>query len=344
MPDASSFWRAVLLGGAVGDALGAPIEFHSLADIRRVYGPEGITGLVLHHDGRLGAITDDTQMALFTAEAVIGARRRLGGYGIANFQAALFYSYLRWLATQGLAATLPPGDRPLQKRGLLWDTPDLHHVRAPGNTCVGALSSGRYGTREDRINNSKGCGGVMRAAPGGAFDAGVAIGAVTHGHPTGWLASGALAGIIGVLHNGGTLDEGLDEVQARLRKEEHGGETSTALDKARHLATRSHEDEALVLEQIGGGWIAEEALAMGVYAALRAEGDVRAGLLLSVNHSGDSDSTGSIAGNLLGAMHGEASLPADWVGELEAREVIEQVGTDLGRNPGETSDETYPYM
>lgn len=343
MPDASSFWRAVLLGGAVGDALGAPIEFHSLDQIRSIYGPEGLTDLV-HHDGRLGAITDDTQMTLFTAEAVIGTRRRLDGYGIAGFEAALFYSYLRWLDTQGLATVLTPDERPLQRRGLLWDTPDLHHVRAPGNTCVGALTSGRYGTRDDRINNSKGCGGVMRAAPGGSFDAGVAIGAVTHGHPTGWLASGALAELVGVVYKGGTLDDALDVVQSRLRAEEHGGETSTALDRARHLSTQSHADEALVLEQLGGGWIAEEALAMGVYAALRAEGDVRAGLLLSVNHSGDSDSTGSIAGNLLGALHGEAALPADWVAALEARDVIAQVGTDLGRNPGETSDEAYPYM
>ncbi|HEY1179691.1 MAG TPA: ADP-ribosylglycohydrolase family protein [Phytomonospora sp.] len=343
MPDASSFWRAVLLGGAVGDALGAPVEFDRLDHIRDIHGPDGITGLV-HHDGRLGAVTDDTQMALFTAEAVIAARRRLHGYGVASFESALFYSYLRWLATQGLAATLAPDQRPLQRRGLLWDTPDMHHVRAPGNTCVGALTSGRIGTRDDRLNNSKGCGGVMRAAPGGSFDAGVAIGAVTHGHPTGWLASGALAELIAVLYRGGTLDDGLDVVQARLREEEHGTETSTALDRARHLATQSHDDEGRAIETLGGGWIAEEALAMGVYAALRAEGDVRAGLILAVNHSGDSDSTGSIAGNILGAMHGEAALPAEWVAALEARDVITQVGTDLGRNPEETADEVYPYM
>ncbi|GIG71231.1 ADP-ribosylglycohydrolase family protein [Phytomonospora endophytica] len=343
MPDASSFWRAVLLGGAIGDALGAPVEFDRLDIIRELHGPDGVTGLV-HHDGRLGAITDDTQMALFTAEAVIGARRRMSGYGIASFESALFYSYLRWLATQGLAATLAPDQRPLQRRGLLWDTPDMHHVRAPGNTCVGALTSGQIGTRDNRLNNSKGCGGVMRAAPGGSFDAGVAIGALTHGHPTGWLASGALAELIGVLYRGGNLDDALDVVQARLRAEEHGTETSTALDRARHLATQTHEDEGRAIETLGGGWIAEEALAMGVYAALRAEGDVRAGLILAVNHSGDSDSTGSIAGNLLGAMHGESALPAEWVAELEARDVIAQVGTDLGRNPEETADEVYPYM
>jgi hypothetical protein len=48
-----------LLGGAVGDALGAPVEFHSLELIRKKYGSAGITDYDLAY-GRRGAITDDT--------------------------------------------------------------------------------------------------------------------------------------------------------------------------------------------------------------------------------------------------------------------------------------------
>ena len=70
-------YRGCLLGGAVGDALGAGIEFASLADIRRQYGPAGVTGYVPCY-GRSGAITDDTQMTLFTAEGLIRARRHGG--------------------------------------------------------------------------------------------------------------------------------------------------------------------------------------------------------------------------------------------------------------------------
>ena len=46
-------------------------------------------------------------------------------------------------------------------------------------------------------------------------------------------------------------------------------------------------------------------------------------------HAGDSDSTASIAGNLLGAMHGSATLPRGWLAQLELREVIERVAKDL---------------
>ena len=59
--------RGALLAGAVGDALGAPVEFMSLTEILRQFGPDGI-GDYVPYAGRPGAITDDTQMTLFTAE------------------------------------------------------------------------------------------------------------------------------------------------------------------------------------------------------------------------------------------------------------------------------------
>jgi hypothetical protein len=61
-----------MLGGAVGDALGAPVEFMRLSEIRQRYGSSGI----MDYDrvyGRVGAITDDTQMRLFSAEGLLRA-------------------------------------------------------------------------------------------------------------------------------------------------------------------------------------------------------------------------------------------------------------------------------
>lgn len=60
-------YQGCLLGGAVGDALGAPLEFMRRSEILQAFGPKGITDLVPAY-GKLGAITDDTQMTLFTAE------------------------------------------------------------------------------------------------------------------------------------------------------------------------------------------------------------------------------------------------------------------------------------
>ncbi len=65
--------RGCLLGGAVGDALGTPVEFQSWARIRAVHGPEGVTEL-----STPGRFTDDTQMSLFTAEGLIRASVRRG--------------------------------------------------------------------------------------------------------------------------------------------------------------------------------------------------------------------------------------------------------------------------
>ncbi|PWS46023.1 ADP-ribosylglycohydrolase, partial [Streptomyces sp. FT05W] len=82
---------------------------------------------------------------------------------------------------------------------------------------------------------------------------------------------------------------------------------------------------------LGAGWVAEEALAVAVYCALvlPGAGDVAEALLLAVNHSGDSDSTGAICGNLLGAHHGDVRLPATWLAVTEGRSVIAEVADDL---------------
>ncbi|MCZ0985844.1 ADP-ribosylglycohydrolase family protein [Streptomyces diastatochromogenes] len=96
-------------------------------------------------------------------------------------------------------------------------------------------------------------------------------------------------------------------------------ETSAALREALDLAADG-SPTAEKAESLGAGWVAEEALAIGVYCAL-AEPRVKDALLLSVNHSGDSDSTGSICGNLLGARHGDVGLPHAWVERVEGAPV-----------------------
>ncbi len=343
----AAWWRACLLGGAIGDALGAPIEFDDWPAIRSRFGRCGLTELV-PHDGRLGAITDDTQLTLFTAEAVLGYLRRGSSYGVASLDYALAYSYQRWLATQG-EQPVSPSARSVELRGMLWECSELHRRRGPGATCLAALRSGQVGTLENPINASKGCGGVMRAAPGvalrgGSMLHGKVIAAVTHGHPTGQLAAGALVVLLRQIALGATLEEALDVALDELAAEPDAAETSSALRQARALARSSVPAGPDAVERLGAGWVAEEALAIAVYAALRSGGNLRRGVLLAVNHSGDSDSTGSIAGNLLGALHGEAALPPDWVEALEVADVIDTVSADLARSGSdlrEDSDRAY---
>ena len=74
-PDLESRIRGCILGGAVGDALGAPVEFMGLAQIRSRFGEHGPSDYA-EWAGPTGGITDDTQMTLFTAEGVIRGLNR----------------------------------------------------------------------------------------------------------------------------------------------------------------------------------------------------------------------------------------------------------------------------
>jgi len=101
---------------------------------------------------------------------------------------------------------------------------------------------------------------------------------------------------------------------------------------AEGLAASSLTPDAEQVEKLGGGWIAEEALAISLYCALVAK-DFEHGISLAVNHGGDSDSTGAIAGNLLGAALGVNAIPERWRKQLELANVIEQVADDLHDYP-----------
>lgn len=326
-------FRGCLLGGAVGDALGAPVEHLSLYKIRAVFGPEGIADFTEAHGRPLGAITDDTQMTLFTAEGLLRAHHRQRIRGSGDLANVVHRAYLRWLHTQGVELPVSVGPLPLD--GWLVRLPELHAQRAPGWTCLSALQSGRMGTVEAPINESKGCGRVMRAAPAGLFTDGAdpfRIGcetaAITHGHSSGYLAAGALALIIHQIIEGRTLSDAVDYALATLASHPGSDECIRALETAIDAA-HSGNPSPEVVDRLGAGWVAEEALGIAIYCALAAGDDFAAGIRLAVNHSGDSDSTGAITGNILGALLGEEAIPAHWRERVELREVILQLADDL---------------
>jgi len=326
-------FRGCLLGGAVGDALGAAIEFKNLREIREEFGPAGLRDFGVAY-GRTGAITDDTQLTLFTAEALLRAEHcRIRDPACSAAEVA-WHAYLRWLRTQG--EVVRPRGLP-DENGWLVGVKGLQARRAPGATCISALKKGRMGTIRDPLNESKGCGGVMRVAPAGfppgqPFRLGAELSALTHGHSTGWLAGGYLSQLVHEVADGASLEEGALRALEVLRRQAGHEETSGAVEQAMALASSSRGTPEEV-ETLGAGFVAEEALAIGLYAALQASG-FEQGVLVAVNHSGDSDSTGSIAGNLLGLALGEHAIPARWLAKLELRDVVEQVADDLHRHFG----------
>ncbi len=123
-------------------------------------------------------------------------------------------------------------------------------------------------------------------------------------------------------------------------------EPVVAIDAAVMLAERGGEPTPDEVESLGAAWIAEEALASALYCALVAR-SFEHGVLLAVNHSGDSDSPGSMAGQLLGLSQGLDAVPERWRTRVELRDTIETVAEDLaalraGRFDAQSNRARYP--
>ena len=324
MPEYSARVRGCLFGGAIGDAFGYKVEFKVLSSIRASYGEGGIQEPE-ETDGQF-VVSDDTQMTMFTLE---GLTRGLGGTDETILE-EIRLAYIDWLSTQS------PPEIGWQPRGEICNDKRLWFLRAPGTTCLSATRAGAHGTPIDRINDSKGCGGVMRSAPLGlvkswsereAFDMGCRVAAMTHGHPSGYLSAGALSCLIRLLLDGEHPRDALAQILPLLGESYRGEETIVALLKVLEL-TRSEQDATKCVRELGEGWVGEEALAIGIYAALRASNFEEA-LIIAANHDGDSDSTASIAGQIYGAWHGDSVLPKAWIEKLDIKDMMENLVVDV---------------
>lgn len=322
-----------LLGGAVGDALGSPVEFMRLLEIHREFGPRGI----LNPPILLGLtpISDDTQMSLFTAEGLLRAIACDEGGGQSVPVEVLYRAYLRWLYTQGMRVPVSGECFDTEIDGWLVDRRAMFARRAPGYTCLSALGSGKMGTVQDPINDSKECGGVVRVAPVGlvpsvveTFSLAADAAAITHGHPTAYLAAGAFASIVRCLMEGACLQDALVYALSLLRQHSGHEEVRAAIKHAMDQANRTVPSPEII-ESIGSGWIADEALAVAVYCSLVHSDDYVAAVRLAANHSGDSNTTAAMTGNLMGALLGRDAIPDSWLERLELREEIELIASDL---------------
>lgn len=328
-------YRGCLLGGAVGDALGYPVEFLKENTIWNDYGPEGIR--TLEQAGNPAVISDDTQMTLFAANAILYSRGQK-----LPLNHALWLAYREWLGTQGDTSRMDSFSNP---KMWVFRDPRLHACRAPGNTCLNAIAhSPNGGTTMRPINNSKGCGTVMRAAPFGlavsaaggdsglqtVYELAAADAALTHGHRMAWASSGALAQIIyEIVQHRPQRDYPLQEAVSAVCCSD-AEEMKPLLDKAVQLAEDSSVDDLDAIHMLGEGWVAEEALAIALFCAVRHQNDFAAAIRASVNHKGDSDSTGAICGNILGAWLGEDAVAQAFdLEHLELRDMIEKMADRL---------------
>ncbi len=290
--------QALLLGVALGDALGWPVEFLDRPSILVKYGRPGI---LAPPDPAL--YTDDTQMSIAVAEALVEAGHR----DLDVLMGSMARHFIGWKRDPST-----PG-------------------RAPGATSIRGVNALERGApwREAGVKDSKGCGSCMRVAPVGYFyqhDPGRlqniarAQGVLTHRHPT------ADAACIGGAYLVKLALDGVDprEYPERLLKFGYGISAEFDAAIARVPAVLDWPDEEAALNHVGptrgGGWVAEEAIAMALYCVMRYPSDYVGCVRVAANITGDSDSVASIAGGIVAARLGCSVLPADWLARLENRD------------------------
>ncbi|MEO3976135.1 ADP-ribosylglycohydrolase family protein [Streptomyces sp. CAU 1734] len=323
--------RGALLGGAIGDALGAGVAALSLEEIRAAHGPDGLTDPVPAH-GRRGAVTAATQLTLFTVDGLIRAqvRRDTGAW---HPPTDVHRAYLRWAATQ---RDWGPDER-RKDNGWLAREEWLYTRRDPPKPSLLGLGDEHMGTLETPKNpTARDPGALARSAPFGLLvgwepqlvcQLALECAAQTHGHPAAYLSAGAFAVIVHGLARGEALDaaarRALDLIGARPGHQPVTDAVEQALDAVREGAPSAER-----ITGLGAGGHAEGALGIAVYCALVGE-DIRHGLRLAVNHDGPSETTGTVTGALLGALHGETALPPAWVSEVEGRPTLLELADDF---------------
>ncbi len=355
--------RGSLIGGAIGDALGYEVEFMSLAAILKRFGEKGITHYVKHHGVAL--FSDDTQMTLFTAEGLLNGVKATKAGRPELLLPYIKDAYLVWYKTQTEFPHTVEGS-PLSQQKELWSR------RAPGNTCMSALSN--LAKDIPVKNNSKGCGGVMRVAPIGIFNAAHSnvysyedtahlagwSAKLTHCHIASTFASALLATTVenciqdkkvgrtefGFIVTGGLmcLQEYFADPQKPHEKHyflygdynpvnptphEHQLQKFTNLIKRALELGESDLPEREAIRELGEGWVGDEALAIAIFSVMRHIDSFEDCIVCAVNHDGDSDSTGAIAGNIIGAILGYSAIPQHYLDDLEMAPVLLSVADQL---------------
>lgn len=332
--------RGSLVGGAIGDALGYPVEFiFSFEEIQAKYGEDGITEYdksypwltdCAKHDKAL--FSDDTQMTLYTAEGLLEAQR-----SEEPIVPTICKSYLAWFGHQVGKKVKISYDSELSK------IDELNQRRAPGRTCLSALLTINSG--KEPMNSSKGCGGIMRVAPIGLYGAthgwsledtaklAGEVAELTHLHPLSTYSSATLAVIVQLCvledekiegsHFNSIIEKSLEVVSGVYGANAHAMEEFRKLiRKALQLEDNLLRDWEIIENGLGGGWVAEETLAIAVFSVIRHINDFNACMICAVNHGGDSDSTGAVAGNIIGAILGYNAIPDKYTKSIQLKEIL----------------------
>ena len=330
--------RGAMIGCAAGDALGYPVEVLSEAAIVERYGLRGITDYDLDENGT-ARITADTQLMLLSANGILFAHTRGALRGIMAPVYTYFPGfYMDWYRLQ-------TEKRPHRARcGWINAYPALSAKRALSPTVMEVAASKKFGSMDEPVNDSKGSACLLRAVPIGLsysrdpnriIELGANTAALTHGNEVAWMTSGALALIISlIIHQELSITEAVNQTLKALEETFPDSRTTVVYELLRSIRpavslASSASSDLDAIHSLGEGWVAEEALAIGLLCALRHENDIAGAMTFAANHGGNSNTTAAIAGMLVGARIGFNAIPDRFVDRLELVDVILELADDV---------------
>ena len=331
--------RGLLLGLAVGDAMGCTVDRRSLSQIREDYGPGGLQGYDLVNG--YAEISSYTQLAAFACNGLLLAMTRGQMRGkmapLANY---IGLSHREWALSQR------PG-RPRKTYCWLSQQPELCRHRCMDTRMLDTLSKPTLGTLTEPENTASSATGLTTALAVGLFRRlvrmsqgeldllGAEAVALTHGGATAFLSGAALTHIISLLIRDTETPLGKAALDAaRAIKEQFGHrysqafEVSSQLSLAVSLADDHVTPPVQVMERLECD-NAAQVLAGAVYAILVCDGNFDSALITAVNHSGRSGAVGAVTGALLGLQMGEEALPEFYLECLEPADTLRELADDM---------------
>jgi ADP-ribosylglycohydrolase len=296
--------KSLLLGLAVGDALGVPVEFLA----RGSFHVDGMTGYGTHNQP-LGTWSDDTSLTLCLAASIAE------GFDING----LARHFVRWYDEGYLTAT-----------GVVFDV---------GNTTAWAIRRLKEGIAPKKSGSTafkdNGNGSLMRVAPlvfviagkpeKPRFAAAKAVSAITHAHP---ISVAACFIYLEYLHK---LLIGADKAAAyaALRGDFRDGSPFIAPDILNRFVRVLQFDITTLSEtEIRSGGFVIDTLEAALWCFLTTN-NYRDAVLKAVNLGEDTDTTAAVAGGLAGLFYSAGNIPPDWLKTLAAFDDISRLAVDM---------------
>ena len=327
--------RGVLLGLAVGDAMGHTVDRRSLEEICSDYGPNGLLGYDLVNG--YADITSYTQLAAFTANGLLlGLTRGQAQGRMMTMMRYITMAIREWSRSQSFS---------LPERNYCWLSriPEMKRKFCMDNRMLDALSKENLGSVDEPLYRSNQAGSLTAVTAVALLRKelelnqeeldrlGAEIVALTHGEPEAYLSGAALTHLLCLL-----LEEP-DAPMAELVQQTvnavglqfgQGGKLWELLQMALTLAVSPNVGPMEAMQTLGCR-TAAEVLAGAVYTVATCGRDFDTAMITAVNHSGRSSAVGAIAGAMLGAILGDEALPEFYLESLEAAPYLTELADDM---------------